>query len=449
MTPASEHRDVTPLEWLESLQYAGIRPGLSRMRSLLRALGRPERVIPAIIVAGTNGKGSTSATLASILRTSGYRTGFYSSPHLVDLRERWMIDGSPILPELLDASIAAVRLAGERTGILPTYFEALTLIAFFAFREAACELTVLEVGMGGRLDATNVVRPLASVITPIGLDHTEYLGNTIRRIAREKAGVIHRGAVALTSNRDPVVLDVLRRRASSFGIRLHVMSEETGSNATASEDPSMLELRTPRDRYRLRLPLIGEHQRDNITLAVRTAEELTAVLPRISRDAIVSGVESTRWRGRLERFDAGGKVIWVDGAHNAHAIRRIAEFVSANLSRPRLLIFGIMADKDVDDFTRIIVPLFDRVIATEPYRPRCVAATTLRDAAIALGVPAEAEAEPDDALRLALAGPEPVVLVCGSLYLAGAAVAFFDRRRALIEAAASSRSDTAQSQPRS
>jgi len=160
------------------------------MRVLLRALGRPERAVPSIIVAGTNGKGSTSATLASILRASGYRTGLYTSPHLVDIRERWMIDGVPIDDAALAASIETLREAAERIDIVPTYFEALTLLAFIALQQ--CEVTVLEVGMGGRLDATNVVKPIAALITPVGFDHMEYLGTTLRRIAWEKAGVIHR-----------------------------------------------------------------------------------------------------------------------------------------------------------------------------------------------------------------------------------------------------------------
>ena len=174
------------LVWLESLQGSGIRPGLGRMRAVLRALRHPERAFQSIIIAGTNGKGSTSATLASILTVSGARTGLYISPHLVDLRERWMIDGRMIDATALEVSIDLLRGASKKSGILPTYFEALTLIAFIAFREAKCDVAVLEVGMGGRLDATNVVRPIAALITPIGFDHTEFLGGTLRKIAAEK-----------------------------------------------------------------------------------------------------------------------------------------------------------------------------------------------------------------------------------------------------------------------
>src|SRR5262249_33025510 len=253
---------MSPLAWLDSLQGSGIRPGLGRMRALLRAMRNPERVYKSIIVAGTNGKGSTSATLASILNAAGYRTGLYTSPHLVDIRERWMIGGAMIEPALLDRSIELMRAASERAGITPTYFEALTLVAFIAFREARCEIAVLEVGMGGRLDATNVVRPIAALITPIGLDHTEYLGTTLRKIAGEKAGVIHRGAIVLTSNDDPQVIKIIRNRAQKFGSPFHIV---TDGHPT---------------------PLRGGFQERNVGLAVRAAVELRGLLPKITKGAI-------------------------------------------------------------------------------------------------------------------------------------------------------------------
>ncbi len=383
---------MTPLDWLDSLQGSGIRPGLGRMRALLRALGNPQRAVPAILVAGTNGKGSTSAMLASILTASGKRTAHYTSPHLVDLRERWTIDGKLIEASQLDACIVALQDAAARTGITPTYFEALTLIAFVAFAGARCEIAVLEVGMGGRLDATNVVNPIAAVITPVGLDHMEYLGTTLRAIAREKAGVIHRGAIVLTSNDDAIVLEVLRRRAAQFGAPvLHVTDEHIS-------------------------PLAGDFQRRNAALAVRTARELG-----IAEDAITRGVAATRWRGRLERIEVAGKQIWIDGGHNAHAVRQTAPFFDAHVPRPRLLVFGIMSDKDVAPVTALLFPLFDRVIATEPYPPRSVKATSF-ETALAI-------ANPDDAFRAALDAPERSIVITGSLYLAGAAIAFFDQFR--------------------
>jgi len=369
------------------------------MRALLRSLRSPERAYKSIIVAGTNGKGSTSATLASILNAAGRRTGLYTSPHLVDLRERWMIGGAMIDPALLDRSIALLHAASERIGITPTYFEALTLIAFIAFAEARCEIAVLEVGMGGRLDATNVVRPVAALITPIGFDHTEYLGNTIRKIAREKAGVIHRGAIVLTSNDDPQVLDVLRRRAAKFGNAFHVV---TDGHAT---------------------PLRGDFQKRNVALAVRAARELG-----IAEDAIERGVAETQWRGRLERAVLAGKEIWIDGCHNAHAAEAIAPFIAANVKPPRLLVFGIMGDKDVERVTAALFPLFEAVITTEPYPPRSMSAAEL--ARLAHGIPAIAEPDPRRALGRALVSPQRSIVVAGSLYLAGTALEFVESQKA-------------------
>ena len=396
----------TAVQWLDSLQGSGIRPGLGRIRAILRALGNPPRAYPSIIIAGTNGNGSTSATLNSILLASGYRSALYTSPHLVAIRERWQIAGEPIDPELFEESIVTLRDASDRTGITPTYFEALTIMAFIAFERAQCDVAVLEVGMGGRLDATNVVRPIAALITPVDLDHTEYLGNTLRKIAGEKAGVIHRDAVVLTSNREPVVLSVIEKRAGKFGNVLHVVRGD--------EAPEV--------------PLAGDFQRMNVSLAMRAAEELRERLPRITSESIRRGIANTRWRGRLERMRIGGKTIWVDGCHNLHAARAIVPFVEKNLPRPRLLVFGIMIDKDVGGVTSLLFPMFDEIIITNPFAPRSAPTKDLLAIAEELGVPATIVEEPSKAIAKALASDERTVLVAGSLYLAGAAIAELDKR---------------------
>lgn len=391
------------LEWLDALQASGIRPGLTRMRALLRALGAPHRRYPTVIVAGTNGKGSTSATLASILASSGYRTGLYTSPHLVDMRERWMIDGKPISDALLEECIERLQRAAADSGIIPTYFEALTLIAFVAFANAQCEIVVLEVGMGGRLDATNVTRPLAALITPIGLDHTEYLGNTIRKVAGEKAGVIHRGTIALTTNDDPVVLDVLRKRVARFDSRLIVVRDQHDT------------------------PLAGSFQRRNAALAVRAAKALRPRLKGITHASIERGVAATQWRGRLEHLRIAGKDVWIDGGHNLHAAAAIASYVRNELPERRLLVFGIMSDKDVAGVARLLFPLFDCVIATEPYPPRSSMAADLIAFAPDRVI---AEPVPRGAFERAIASGFTSVFICGSLYLAGAAIEYFDAKHA-------------------
>ena len=374
------------------------------MRALLRTLGQPQRAFPSIIVSGTNGKGSTSATLASILDASGYRAGLYTSPHLVGIRERWIIGGAQIEDAQLARSIDLLRAASQRVGITPTYFEALTLVAFIAFREAQCEVAVLEVGMGGRLDATNVVRPIAALITPIGYDHTEFLGSTLRKIAAEKAGVIHRGAIVLTSNDEPQVVSVLRRRAEKFDNPFHLV---TGTHPT---------------------PLRGAFQERNAALAVRAAEELRRLLPRITPRSIERGVAATRWRGRLERIEFAGKEIWIDGCHNAHGVEAIVPFVAGTLTPPRLLVFGIMGDKDVQRVASLLFPLFESIIATEPYAPRSESATRLAQMAREMGIDSAAEPDPRRALGRALVSPQRSIFVGGSLYLAGAAIDFLDKQ---------------------
>ena len=394
-------------EWLDSLQGSGIRPGLARIRALLRSLGNPQRAYQSIIVAGTNGKGSTCATLNSILLASGYRTGMYTSPHLVDIRERWMIEGRKIDRELFDDSIETLHRAADRIGITPTYFEALTVIAFIAFERARCEVAVLEVGMGGRLDATNVVRPMAALITPVGYDHMEFLGTTLRKIAGEKAGVIHRDATVLTSNHDPVIVSVIERRAAQFGSRPIVVSGDEAKD----------------------VPLNGDFQRDNVSLAVRAARELRGRLPKITEESIRRGVAQTRWRGRLERIAVAGKDVWVDGCHNLHAARAIAPFVDRNLPHPRLLVFGIMSDKDVAGVTGLLFPMFDEIITTDPYPPRSESPAKLAGIAKDHGVRATSIGDVNEALRRALESPERTILIAGSLYLAGAAIAYLDAKR--------------------
>ncbi|HUP44682.1 MAG TPA: folylpolyglutamate synthase/dihydrofolate synthase family protein [Thermoanaerobaculia bacterium] len=377
------------------------------MRAILRGLGNPHRAYDSIIVAGTNGKGSTTTMLASILDAAGYRTGIYTSPHLLDIRERWMIGRQPVSEESLLGAIASLQHASGEAGILPTYFEALTLLAFILFERMRCEVVVLEAGMGGRLDATNVVRPVAALITPVGLDHTEYLGDTIRKIAAEKAGVIHRGAIVLTSNHDPAVVSVLRRRAEKFGCPFFEVRPD------GSERP----------------PLAGDFQRDNTALAIRAAEALAGRYPRITPEVIERGIAATRWRGRLERADVRGREVWVDGCHNAHGARAVAPFIKAHVPSPRLLVFGIMSDKNIDEVAAILFPLFDEIITTEPYPPRSATAGELAAIAKAMRIPVRPIADPRAALDAALRSDVRAVFVGGSLYLAGAAIEFLDEAR--------------------
>lgn len=415
------------LRWLDSLQGSGIRPGLDRMRRLLKAIGDPHRAFPTAIVAGTNGKGSTAATLASILDVAGYRVGLYTSPHLVSPLERWRLNRRDSTEgEVLEAARDVLR-AAESSGVVPTYFEALTVLAFALFRRAGCEVVVLEVGLGGRLDATNVTRPMVALVSSISIDHREFLGNTIPSVAREKAGVIHRGARAVTSVRDRDALDVIARRARDVGADLSVIRDECRFEQERVGDSGLsVTLHTPRGSYRLKSPLVGHYQLDNVALAVRGAEELARVFDRIDAAAIAAGVAKTRWRGRLERFVVGGARIWVDGGHNEGAAIALAAWMRKARRRPRTLVFGMMKDKDVDAAAAHLFPLFDHVIVTLADPERGCDPRRLGDLARRHGVPFTVRKRPSDAVRAALKRGEDA-LVCGSLYVAGDAIPILDR----------------------
>lgn len=437
------------LRYLESLMASGIRPGLGRMRAFLSAVGRPERSVPAVLVAGTNGKGSTAATLSSICRAAGYRTGLYTSPHLVSIRERWQLDGEPVgMRELRDA-IARLRDAESKFEITPTYFEALTLVTFILFEREKREIAILEVGMGGRLDATNVVRPIASVITSIGLDHTEWLGTTIRAIAREKAGIIHRGAVAVTSVRDETALAVIEKRADRLDVPFHPLHRECRiSRISADENGLAFTLETPDGRLRIESSLAGRHQVENVALAARAAELIRPRFRRLERKTIIRGIAATRWRGRLERFAIGDSSVWVDGAHNPQAAECVAAFVEQTLPRPRTLVFGILRDKHYDAMADRLFPLFDRIILTEPDSERALdARAALAHFSARFDARMVAVPRPRNALVKAL-GRKGTVLVCGSLYLAGEAIATLDRLAGRDEKRLSPRAARASSRPR-
>jgi dihydrofolate synthase / folylpolyglutamate synthase len=421
-------RPGTELDYLDSLIGSGIRPGLERMRVILEVAGHPERAVPAVLVAGTNGKGSTSATLASILHRAGYRTGLYTSPHLVRLEERWTVDGHAVTEESLRGSVSELRRHADQAGFPPTYFEALTLLAFLLFRDHECDVAVLEVGMGGRLDATNVVDPLLSVITSIELDHQEWLGETIELIALEKAGIARGGAPLLANSRWPEALEAISRRCGEVGCDLHVLGDEVEIDEAGVGLESLdVQLRTSSAAYRIRSPLTGEHQVENLALAVRGAELLTGRFPAVDSAAITEGVSSTRWRGRLESFRRPDRLVLVDGAHNPSGAEAAARFIDRFLPRPRLLVFGALGDKDVRSMLEALSGSADRMILTAPDSDRAIDPGTLLEM-LGGSVPAEVIRNDAEAIEASLRREEiGSVVICGSLYLAGTAVRILDQ----------------------
>jgi dihydrofolate synthase/folylpolyglutamate synthase len=435
---------ASPETVLSRLEGLGIRLGLARVRQVLAELGHPERRCPTVLVAGTNGKGSTAALLAAMAHAAGYRTGLYTSPHLEAVCERLRLNGRAIAPETLADLLDRVIVAAERSsgasgasGAPPTYFEALTLAAFAWFAGERVELAVLEVGMGGRLDATNAGDPVLSLIAPIGLDHREHLGATLGAIAREKAGILRPGrpALAWIEEREPAaaVADVARE----MGADLRFASSEVELVAAnpAGWSGQRVELATPERGYQLDLALLGRHQARNLALAVRAAEALRDCgFARLTADAVAAGSAACRWPGRLEAIDLpSGQRLVLDAAHNAHGAASLAGFLDQSGVRPDL-VFGVFADKDWDDILGLLAPRVGSIVLTRPDYHR---AKDPAELAQRLAGRAAVSVEPESATAVdrALASGAGTVLVCGSIYLLGE-VRTAVRRRFGVPAAA-------------
>ena len=411
---------MDPHVYLESLVHFGQKFGLETIRGLCQALGHPERASTALLIAGTNGKGSVAAYLDHALRASGRRVGRYTSPHLVRVNERIAVDGRPIADDALARVLERVRAAG----LSPTYFEALTAAAFEHFREAGVEVAILEVGMGARLDATNVADPLVSAIVSIDFDHEAYLGSTLAAIAREKAGVLRPGRVTVLGPLPAEARAEVEREAVAVGARLVAASED----ARWMDGPGGAELVTPRHTYRRLRPLPGAHQRDNLRVAVRVLETAVEAGFTFDLEKAAEGLSQAEWPGRLQ-WISGEVPLLLDGAHNPAGARALAEYLRAR-GGPFVLLFGAMRDKAIPEMTRLLFPLAHEVVVTAPDVPR---AATPKEILAAAGPGIRGFEAPDvaTALRLARArarGIGPVV-VAGSLYLVGAVLAELQRRQ--------------------
>jgi dihydrofolate synthase/folylpolyglutamate synthase len=405
-----------------------IKLGLANIERLLAALESPERAYPAVQLAGTNGKGSTAAMLDSICRVSGVRAGLYASPHLVSITERIRIAGRDITREDFARLAAQVRDAATRlataTGALPTFFEQVTAIALLAFREADVELAILETGLGGRLDATTAARADVLAITPIALDHQEYLGDTLSEIAAEKAAIIRAGAAAVVVAPQP---EAARAVVVARCRECHVTPRFATGDIRVSGADSTGRLRatfdTGTDVYAdVRLSLRGRHQATNAAVAIALAEVLRERGFPITRPHIIEGLETARHPGRLELIDGNPSLLF-DGAHNAAGARALRDYLDEFVAAPVTLVFGAMRDKDLDEIAATLFPAAGELIFTRPTNPRAATLDALARLAAAqrIGRPPILFESPAAALRVAEActPPEGIVCVTGSLYLVG------------------------------
>jgi dihydrofolate synthase/folylpolyglutamate synthase len=450
---------------------------LAHMRILAAALGDPQMKFPSVLIAGTNGKGSTAATLASILAAAGCRTGLYTSPHLQRVTERIRVaEPNGAFSEIPEPNFARLYFQVDETGRRlvtegrlphpPSYFETLTALAFLYFAERQVDIAVLEVGLGGRLDATNIVEPLLSVITDIALDHQEYLGPTIAAIAREKAGILRPGGTLITLPQHPEANQAIGEVAMELGVRgVNAAQYLPGRDFSAVNPPGApfvsgrqnahgwdeksrlrpnhYDLSLSGETLHIRSPLPGEHQQRNIALAIAAAVELcnqnnhnssqsdptrNTRSYKISNSAIESGIAHTSWPGRLEFLPPN---LLLDVAHNpAGAWTLRAALASLPESQPRTLLFSCLRDKDLREMAQILFPLFDstagrphdHIVLTPVDSPRAASLDELLAAARALDVPAHPAANAVEALTLArrLTPPGGIIVATGSVYLVGA-----------------------------
>jgi dihydrofolate synthase/folylpolyglutamate synthase len=415
-------RTSRSIEALLALETIGIKLGLEQIRALVEVMSRPDRAFPSIVVAGTNGKGSVAAMIERGLRSGGCRTGLFTSPHLIDLEERFAIDGRPITRDALEAAAGRVLSAAEHLAAPPSFFEATTALALDVFRSAQVDVAVLEVGLGGRLDATNVVDAAAVAITSIDFDHEEYLGSTLEAIAREKAGVIRPGALVVLADNPPAVEDVVAAATRAAGARLVRAREGVSARLRMMSGRASGTIQTPVATYAdLTFNLAGRHQIDNGIAAVRLLEELESTgVAAVPTGAIRAAVEEVTWPARLETIRVTELDVLVDGAHNPAGARALASFLGETYGRRLPIVMGAMRDKNLDGMVAALAGAARCFVMTSvgtgrAARPEDLAAAAVR---VAPDIHTVMRARPIDALKTAAGFGAPVV-VAGSLYLAG------------------------------
>jgi dihydrofolate synthase/folylpolyglutamate synthase len=408
------------LDYLYGLQRFGIKLGLENIRTMLERCGHPENGYGIIHVAGTNGKGSVSAALAAILHQAGYRTGLYTSPHLHSFTERIRVEGDAI--EESEVARLAIFLRSRAEGVPATFFEFTTALALLHFQQRRVDFAILEVGMGGRLDATNAVRPRLCVITPVCVDHAEHLGNTLAAIAREKGGIIKEKIPVVVGRQEPEALRVLEEEARFRQSPLFLCGRDF---SPVSETEGFGFRGLGLDLSGLHPGLLGSHQQENLSLALAAAAVLRRQGAVISGTALREGVERVRWPGRLEWWGERREIL-IDGAHNEGGARALAAYLSSLPVAGVRLVAGIKGSRPVRDILGPLLPHVAALYCTRPPVEESVDPELLRAEGSAAGIAAEAYERPEAALEAAIRDRrnDEIVLVAGSLFLAAAAREF-------------------------
>ena len=406
------------LTYIHSVCWKGSIPGLSRTRELLASLNNPQDQLKFVHIAGTNGKGSTASMLANIFRSAGYRTGLYTSPYILCFNERMQVNGEMISDAELAEITEYVKPHAEVMADHPTEFELVTAIAMEYFARHACDIVILEVGMGGEFDSTNIIRtPEAAVITNIGLDHVEVLGDTLEKIAQAKAGIIKGGDAILYRSTEGVEA-VFAERCRETNTKLHLADFASLRLHESSFAGQIFDCGA---RKNIALPLLGEHQRKNAAVVLKTVDALIAKGWRITEEQLREGLRSVTWAGRFELLRKD-PVFFVDGGHNPQCMEALVKNLVDYLpDRPITALTGVMADKDFSDMYRMVAPYVTRWITVTPDNPRALPAQKLAEKLSAFDKPVTACASVAEGVRTAIAQTEAdgAVVAFGSLYMVG------------------------------
>ncbi|HAW49625.1 TPA: bifunctional folylpolyglutamate synthase/dihydrofolate synthase [bacterium] len=410
-------------EWLLSLEKSGISLELSRIKRLLKELGNPQKKFSSIHIAGTNGKGSISTFIASVLIKAGYKTGLYTSPHLVSLSERIKVNGTPISDEMLNFFTKKVRSIVERWDEPPTFFEAITVICFLDFAEENIDIGVIEVGLGGRLDATNTIKPILSIITNISLEHTDYLGNTVEKIAYEKSGVIKRKIPVVIGKTYKEAMDVIENMAKKKKSPTIV----EGRDFYASGTPDNFDAKIRSKVYKnLSLQMIGDHQVKNASIAIAGLETIKDAFP-FSDYALKTGLRNAKIHGRMDVVSKEPLII-LDGAHNPDSAKVLRGCLNSYFSSYKpIFIIGILSDKDIEEFFRNLDISSSKTIITEAKIDRTCPKEALFKIAQKYTKNCLMMDDVETAIKYAkeIVKKDELICICGSLYLIGEAISIF------------------------
>lgn len=419
------------ISWLDSHNQFVIKLGIERIRKILNKLDKPQNNYKTIHVAGTNGKGSVCQYISSILQKAGYKTGLYTSPHLIDFSERIKVNNKCISKEELTKIIKKIRpIIEEIKNEKPTYFEITTAIAFEYFKQKKVDIGVIEVGLGGKYDATNIIKPMVSVITNVTLEHQNILGKTIEEIATQKAGIIKKETTVVTATKK-TALNIIKKEALEKNSPLIIVSKKNWKRRFVSPQKQFFDIKTNHNNFEIETIILGEYQGENISICISAIEELQKQGMNITKKDIINGIKYVSNEARLEIIQSNPFII-IDGAHNVDAIKKLSKTITKDFNYNRIvLVFGILKDKNIKKILRILTPISDEIILTQPSINRSADGKYLESIVKKIDDNKKTIVikNVEDAIKksIILSSKKDLILITGSLHTAGEGLKYFKK----------------------